>query len=314
MSKINYSIIIPHKNLPDYLKVCLDSIPIRDDVEIIVVDDFSNPDIVDFENFPGHDRPNCKIVYCDKCYGSGHARNVGIENAQGKWLIFMDADDYFSDNIGELMDKYVDSEYDLVQFDFDAIKLQDGDIVPWERKNYYGRVLFHEKLTDREKCSETVETWAKFIRRDLVEKYHIRCSETKLCTGMIFSSSVALYSESPKVSVSDKFYVYVNRSNSAISKSSLESELDRLNVRCMQYNLLKGTELSNSMRTTQSYYMSSLSKFGFKAEMECLRRLAKCGLLFYTGSHINPLPMYKIIGAICVYSIRSAFVSLKSHQ
>lgn len=312
MSRINYSIIIPHKNLPDYLSVCLATIPIRDDIEIIVVDDNSDPEIVDFDHFPGNDLPNCRVILCDKSYGSGHARNVGIDNACGKWLLFMDADDYFSESIGRLMDKYVDSEYDLIQFDFDAIKCVDGQWVPWERKNYYGRILFHEKLTAREKCSETVEVWAKFIRRDLVERYNVRCSETGLCTGMIFSSSVALYSKSPIVSLSEKFYVYVNRSNSAISNKSLQSELDRLNVRCMQYDLLKGTELRNSMRTTQSQYMNTLSKYGVKAEVECIRRLAKSGLLFYTGSHINALPMYKILGAICFYSIKSCYYAVLS--
>lgn len=39
---INYSIIIPHKNISSLLRRCLDSIPERDDLEIIVVDDNSN--------------------------------------------------------------------------------------------------------------------------------------------------------------------------------------------------------------------------------------------------------------------------------
>ena len=38
---INYSIIIPHKNIPNLLQRCLDSIPNREDVQIIVVDDNS---------------------------------------------------------------------------------------------------------------------------------------------------------------------------------------------------------------------------------------------------------------------------------
>ena len=38
---INYSIIIPHKNTPNLLQQCLDSIPYRDDIQIIVVDDNS---------------------------------------------------------------------------------------------------------------------------------------------------------------------------------------------------------------------------------------------------------------------------------
>ena len=49
---INYSIIIPHKNIPNLLQRCLDSIPNREDVQIIVVDDNSDPNIVDFDKFP----------------------------------------------------------------------------------------------------------------------------------------------------------------------------------------------------------------------------------------------------------------------
>ena len=41
---IVYSFIIPHKNCPVLLNRCLDSIPIRDDVQIIVVDDNSDVD------------------------------------------------------------------------------------------------------------------------------------------------------------------------------------------------------------------------------------------------------------------------------
>ena len=46
---INFSFIIPHKNTPDLLQKCLDSIPRRDDVQIIVVDDNSDADKVDFD-------------------------------------------------------------------------------------------------------------------------------------------------------------------------------------------------------------------------------------------------------------------------
>lgn len=54
--EIVYSIIIPHKNIPDLLRRCLDSIPQRPDIQIIVVDDNSSPDKVDFAHFPGRER------------------------------------------------------------------------------------------------------------------------------------------------------------------------------------------------------------------------------------------------------------------
>ncbi|MCQ2146043.1 MAG: glycosyltransferase [Bacteroidales bacterium] len=305
MSTINYSIIIPHRNLTEYLPKCLETIPERDDVEIIIVDDCSDPNKVDFDNFPGKDRKGCKIVRLQECKGSANARNVGIENATGKWLVFIDADDHFTDELGTLMEKYIDSEHDLIQFDFDAIKTKNGVTTPWERKNYYGRILFHEKLTDREKCSETVEAWGKFIRRDLVMENNIRCANTKLATGMIFCSTCALKSKSPHVSLSEKLCVYVHRENSAISQYSASSELDRLDARCMQYQLLKSTCLSRSMITTQVEYIKSLSHLGFKAEIQGLSKLAKCGLLFYSNSHINPISLYRIFGATIKYTIKS---------
>ena len=49
---INYSVIIPHKNIPKLLQRCLDSIPVRDDLQVIVVDDNSDLDVVDFSHFP----------------------------------------------------------------------------------------------------------------------------------------------------------------------------------------------------------------------------------------------------------------------
>ena len=48
-----YTIIIPHKNAPLLLQRCLDSIPFRDDIQIIVVDDDSSSDVVDFYGLSG---------------------------------------------------------------------------------------------------------------------------------------------------------------------------------------------------------------------------------------------------------------------
>ena len=43
-----YSIIIPHKNSPELLSRCLDSIPNRDDLQVVIVDDNSDENIVEF--------------------------------------------------------------------------------------------------------------------------------------------------------------------------------------------------------------------------------------------------------------------------
>ena len=93
--KYNYTIIIPHKNIPSLLKRCIDSIPKRKDLQIIIVDDNSSSSIVDFENFPGKERNDVNIIYTKEGRGAGYARNVGLLQADSKWVLFADADDYY---------------------------------------------------------------------------------------------------------------------------------------------------------------------------------------------------------------------------
>jgi len=71
---INYSIIIPHKNTPDLLQKCIDSIPHREDVQIIVVDDNSDEDKVDFEHFPGLNEKATEVYFTKEGKGAVNTR------------------------------------------------------------------------------------------------------------------------------------------------------------------------------------------------------------------------------------------------
>ena len=67
---MSISIIIPHYNTPSLLKRCIDSIPIREDIEVIIVDDNSDSNIVDFAHFPGHERTYTKVIFTKKGKGA----------------------------------------------------------------------------------------------------------------------------------------------------------------------------------------------------------------------------------------------------
>ena len=69
---IDYSIIIPSKNLPDLLQRALDSIPRRDGIQVIVVDDASDPGVVDFSAYPGLDDPHVEVVFTKEARGAGY--------------------------------------------------------------------------------------------------------------------------------------------------------------------------------------------------------------------------------------------------
>lgn len=114
--KYNFTIIIPHKNIPNLLQRCLDSIPQREDLQIIIVDDNSDSNIVDFSHFPGLDRSDCKVIFTKEGKGAGYARNVALREVDCKWVLFADADDFYSANLNEFLDKYKDSDFQTVYF------------------------------------------------------------------------------------------------------------------------------------------------------------------------------------------------------
>ena len=74
----HYSIIIPHKNTPRLLERCLCSIPTWDEIQIIIIDDNSNSESVDFSHFPGNGRKNTEILFTKEGKGAGYARNLSL--------------------------------------------------------------------------------------------------------------------------------------------------------------------------------------------------------------------------------------------
>src|SRR5574344_1519064 len=127
---INFSFIIPHKNTPDLLIRCVNSIPQRDDIEIIIVDDNSSPDIVDFNKFPCFTNSNVRVIFNKEAKGAGHARNIALPLAIGKWIIFADSDDFFNPCAEDILNDYVNSTNDIVFFNANS-----GDSNTLQRSN-----------------------------------------------------------------------------------------------------------------------------------------------------------------------------------
>ena len=88
------TVIIPHKNSIDLLHRCIESIPVYDDIEIIVIDDHSDLSESIWEQFRGKYK-YVELILTNEGKGAGYARNVGLGRARGEWLVFADADDYF---------------------------------------------------------------------------------------------------------------------------------------------------------------------------------------------------------------------------
>ncbi len=246
--KYNYSFIIPHRNLPELLKRCVSSIPKRDDVQIIIVDDNSDPSIVDFDNFPFSGETNIEIIFDKSGKRQGHARNLGIDRAQGKWLIFADSDDFFFYSINKALDENVDNEADIVHF---MSTLLDNDTyVPCSNQNALPNQSIKKYLNKEPDGEHYVRfmypaPWGKFFRSSLVRQHDIRFAEIERLEDAQFSYQCGYHAE--KIAVNAyAIYCYAQRPNTVTSQINNSSAYNLVKV-CADYiSFLSEKGLSDS--------------------------------------------------------------------
>ena len=118
MSKIKVSVIVPVFNVEEYLSTSLDSIlnQTLKDIEIICINDGSTDASLDIlENYAKKDA-RIKII-SKKNEGQGIARNIGLDNAQGEFIAFVDSDDFIKEDMLEKSyKKSVSKNLDLVMY------------------------------------------------------------------------------------------------------------------------------------------------------------------------------------------------------
>ena len=169
---IEFSIIIPHHNIPNLLQRCLDSIPERDDLEVIIVDDNSSTSKVDFQTFPGLNKNGVTCIFDKTGGGAGYARNIGLKCAKGKWVLFADADDYYNkEELNNFLNEYKDSSYDVIYFNAQSVN-EKGDIFPKQcRVNKYFKAIQKNKSWGLEGLRyNTWEPWTKMISKSYSQK------------------------------------------------------------------------------------------------------------------------------------------------
>jgi len=233
----NYSIIIPHKNIPSLLRRCLDSIPERDDLEIIVVDD--NSDEKSIKNLKGIHRNSLQIIYTKEGKGAGFARNIGLKQARGIWVIFSDADDVFEPGIEAILNLlFEDSESDIVNFD---VTSRNSDTN--ESNNEIEKINYH--CTDDKYQKDPMSfkfinlvPWGKAIRRDFILQHHLKFEEVKHGNDLLFASLCDFYCQNRRI-IPIIGYCWMYRKNSLWRQKNLEWAETRYNVLVKTGKLMK---------------------------------------------------------------------------
>ena len=286
-----YSIIIPHKNIPHLLQRCLDSIPRRKDVQIIVVDDNSEPDKVDFAHFPGLNDPYVEIVFGKNengRKGAGYARNLGLERARGKWLIFADADDFFMPCFNEILDKYADDENDLIYFK--STSVESKTLEPHDRHERVNTVLSEIQKTNDWSIAIILPSvvWGRFFRHSIIFQNNILFQEVEYSNDVLFSAKLVSV-DAKRIIYNEIMYCTTNRTVSLMGTHTIEAYLIRFQVTldvCVYLKELKEREKLYILDSAIVWWSFILSENARKA-LSLIPKMVKVFGLRNTFNYIN---------------------------
>ncbi|MBR3051569.1 MAG: glycosyltransferase, partial [Selenomonadaceae bacterium] len=234
MSNPSISVIVPVYKVEQYIKLCVDSILAQtfQDFEIILVDD-ATPDnsfALCQELYSGNDK--VKFVRHEKNLGLGAARNTGMKHARGKYIYFVDSDDFI---LPETLEKFFNAAeknnaqvvhaagwFELYQDEPEPIREENLRLI-WDNYSQEGflnpNIIY--RLTEHWATGNIgTMAWLCFCRRDFLEEKHIEflpiISEDEPFNFALFCLAERYYI------MHEAFYLYRRRSGSIMSTKNAE--------------------------------------------------------------------------------------------
>lgn len=233
------SIIVPVYNVEKYLPDCLDSIINQSyiNIEILCINDGSedNSDRILKEYAQ---RDNRIRVFEQENAGLSAARNVGVDYANGKYVLFVDSDDMLAANAVEhIVNKMEYDELDLLCFDVDLLNENSSwSIEEFDKyKNSFVRKYEYNEVKSGSQLFVEMQNngdfqqpvWLFCVKKSVLEQHDIRFEEGLLHEDVIYS--VMCYLNSDKSAcLNEKCYIYRVRANTLARIQGSKWRLDSL--------------------------------------------------------------------------------------
>lgn len=238
------SVIVPIYQVEAYLPRCLDSILAQTmrDYELILVNDGTKDNCPQIMDAYAAKDSRIRLVHKENG-GLSSARNAGLEIARGKYVAFVDSDDYIAPTLLEdTVHAAEETEADQVLFNYRLVD-ENGEHEPY--------LKFEDEVIDLQKLGlaqyfyrywmpyrHGQEAWSKLYRRSIIEEHALRYAPNHevFAEDTLFSAMYLLHTK--KIAALSKAYVYyVQRGGSlmAMKKPNLARRLMTLSVRFCEY-------------------------------------------------------------------------------
>ncbi len=259
------SVIIPLYNCENEIKKCLKSIINQSykNLEILVVNDASTDKsketvekLIDSDN-------RIRLINLQKNAGAGNARNIGLDNATGELIAFIDSDDWIDTNFYNIlydnMRKYnsdiavagILNEYEYKSKSEIRYKYEYDNCLD----NFFALELLSRSINQDIYITPIVNN--KLYKKELFLKHNIKYDKTSLYEDDAITFWLLYYAK--KVSITSKTnYHYLQRENSLVHTFNKKHIDDLFENHKRMMNIIEEKKLYDIKETAQKYFKKTL--------------------------------------------------------
>ena len=234
MSAPKISVIVPVYNVANFLELALGSVlaQTEGDFEVIAINDASKDESLQVLQSIAARDPRVKVIDRAVNAGVSAARNLGLRQASGDWIAFLDGDDFLEPDAFKTW---------LQQAQADALEVLIGNGYRFfDSLEDKGGVLLHQqpwgqRLSGRQWVVDSVNksewphyVWMQLLRRNFVEQHGLAFTENMVHEDIVWTVQVALQVQ--RVGFCEQpFYGYRLNANSIMGSASEASVVRRAN-------------------------------------------------------------------------------------
>lgn len=298
---MRYSVIIPVYNAKETLRRCLDSLVRQQfsDYELLLINDGSTDD----SDAICHEYANtysCIRYFAKENGGVSSARNLGLEQAEGEYILFVDSDDYVSQDYFALLSHTLESNaVDLLMFGYRNF---GGVSTEWDTGVFYENteVGVAEQISSAMRQYLFSSLWSKAFKRQIIEQHNIRfANDLAIGEDQAFIFTYAMHIRSIGSIGYHLYNVDVSDGNSLSRKARPYLTEQLMEVKRRMYSAYRFKEHSPqaarcyetalSWMVYRSVYSSSkeLLKFNYSSKQRRQKIMDICRL--YNAENIKPI-------------------------
>lgn len=216
------SIIIPVYNAQKYLPKCIFSVINQTyrDLEIILINDGSTDESKKICNKYAKRDDRIRVIHKEN-QGVSHTRNLGIEEANGDYIFFMDSDDFIDPNSIEELYKNIE-EADIVKMSYNIVDSHNNIL---DKVNLSGIYNKEEYISQIISGKIGGHSWGYLIKKDAIKDFWFDIN-TSCMEDMIFITKAILQCNEVKVINSAYYNYFINQDGITCGKINLNKNVN----------------------------------------------------------------------------------------